>query len=241
VSDPAPGPPAETDIRVSRTEGALTISVPPRGLRKGSHGLFFFSVFWNGILLLVTPAMLFGDPQGRTPVGLLFLGVFWAVGLGVLAAALKMGRRRWELERRGDRLSLVGEGPFGRRREEWRVQEIQDVQVAPSGWTVNDVPLLELRIALTQGRTVRLLRGRDEAELRWVAGLLRGEAGEAVEAAEVAHRSGGTCQVCGSELRDRVVYCARCRTAHHEECWSYAGQCSTFGCREVRFVRSRAV
>ncbi len=47
----------------------------------------------------------------------------------------------------------------------------------------------------------------------------------------------GRCPVCGSEMRDRPVACLRCRTPHHEECWRYTGECSTFACRERRYTR----
>jgi len=40
----------------------------------------------------------------------------------------------------------------------------------------------------------------------------------------------GICQVCGTEMRSEVMHCGRCRTPHHEECWVYAGGCSTYGC-----------
>ena len=53
---------------------------------------------------------------------------------------------------------------------------------------------------------------------------------------ESPERSGGQCQVCGTEMRDRIVLCARCRTPHHEECWLYMGECSTFACKERRYV-----
>lgn len=47
--------------------------------------------------------------------------------------------------------------------------------------------------------------------------------------------AGSLCQVCGSSLgQGRIVYCIRCMTPHHAECWDYAGQCSTFACRERR-------
>lgn len=45
--------------------------------------------------------------------------------------------------------------------------------------------------------------------------------------------AGGRCPVCGSSMVARIVYCRKCRTPHHEECWNYAGQCSVFGCRET--------
>lgn len=47
-----------------------------------------------------------------------------------------------------------------------------------------------------------------------------------------------SCQVCGTSMgQPPVVYCVRCRTPHHEECWEYAGRCSTFACQERRYSR----
>jgi hypothetical protein len=49
------------------------------------------------------------------------------------------------------------------------------------------------------------------------------------------------CQVCGGSLgQGTVVYCRRCATPHHEDCWIYATECSTFACRERRFLRASA-
>jgi hypothetical protein len=45
------------------------------------------------------------------------------------------------------------------------------------------------------------------------------------------------CQVCGSRIpADVRVFCRKCRTPHHKECWEYNGKCSTFGCGEERFA-----
>lgn len=58
---------------------------------------------------------------------------------------------------------------------------------------------------------------------------------------ETAETSEGQCEVCGARLSEgAVVRCLRCRTPHHEECWLYAGGCSTFGCKERRFERESA-
>ena len=38
------------------------------------------------------------------------------------------------------------------------------------------------------------------------------------------------CQICGEELGDQLVWCARCKTPHHADCWRYTGVCSTYGC-----------
>lgn len=40
------------------------------------------------------------------------------------------------------------------------------------------------------------------------------------------------CQVCGVGLSaGPVVYCSKCKTPHHKDCWDYLGQCSTFACQ----------
>ncbi len=40
------------------------------------------------------------------------------------------------------------------------------------------------------------------------------------------------CPVC-SEVLVAMVICKRCRTPHHEDCWTYYGGCSVYGCRET--------
>ena len=44
------------------------------------------------------------------------------------------------------------------------------------------------------------------------------------------------CLVCGEGLLIDLVYCRRCKTPHHRECWDYSGGCSTYGCRETQFL-----
>lgn len=44
------------------------------------------------------------------------------------------------------------------------------------------------------------------------------------------------CLVCGEGLMQDLVYCRRCKTPHHRECWEYSGGCSTYGCRETQFL-----
>ncbi len=45
------------------------------------------------------------------------------------------------------------------------------------------------------------------------------------------------CQVCGGEIpADARIYCRRCKTPHHKDCWEFNGQCSTYACGEKRFT-----
>jgi hypothetical protein len=43
------------------------------------------------------------------------------------------------------------------------------------------------------------------------------------------------CKVCGEPIVSDMVFCRRCCTPHHLDCWQYNGLCSTYGCRETRF------
>ncbi len=47
------------------------------------------------------------------------------------------------------------------------------------------------------------------------------------------------CQVCGYVITTDMVFCHRCKTPHHLECWQYAGNCSVYGCQESRFITPR--
>jgi hypothetical protein len=43
------------------------------------------------------------------------------------------------------------------------------------------------------------------------------------------------CQVCGSAIPSDVrLYCRRCRTPHHKDCWEFNGRCSIYACGEKR-------
>jgi Prokaryotic RING finger family 1/Protein of unknown function (DUF3137) len=48
------------------------------------------------------------------------------------------------------------------------------------------------------------------------------------------------CQICDSAIdpESRVV-CRRCNTPHHQDCWEWNGQCSTYACGEKRFATKK--
>lgn len=47
------------------------------------------------------------------------------------------------------------------------------------------------------------------------------------------------CQICGDDIVTDMVFCRRCKTPHHLECWQYYGACSMYGCQESRYVVPR--
>lgn len=100
---------------------------------------------------------------------------------------------------------------------------------------------VELQFLLKGMPKVRLFDGRPAEELEWAARFLRVAikgAHEPENATMKVDAAAGDCQVCLEKMDSRVVYCAKCRTPAHEECWSYMGMCSTYGCREIRFERN---
>ena len=43
---------------------------------------------------------------------------------------------------------------------------------------------------------------------------------------------------CGNGVNvDRAIFCKRCRTPHHLDCWEFNLRCSTYACGETKYVR----
>ena len=95
--------------------------------------------------------------------------------------------------------------------------------------------------------TIHALPGDEEELWRWLKGAFRllqaipgFEEDAPIQIPSVSRYSAteGECQVCGVTLgQGAVVRCRRCATPHHEDCWTYTGQCSTFACSERNWIR----
>jgi len=44
------------------------------------------------------------------------------------------------------------------------------------------------------------------------------------------------CQICSENITTDMVFCRRCKTPHHSECWQYFGGCAVYACGEKRCV-----
>jgi hypothetical protein len=94
---------------------------------------------------------------------------------------------------------------------------------------------------------IRALPHEEEELWRWLKGAFRllqavpgfeSEPSVRITSTERRPSAESVCQVCGASLaQGPVVFCRRCATPHHEECWTYARECSTFACKERRFER----
>jgi Prokaryotic RING finger family 1 len=72
--------------------------------------------------------------------------------------------------------------------------------------------------------------------------ITRAEGIEFIDDNDAAALEHVTCQVCGDEIAGHeMVYCQRCKTPHHDECWQYVGACSVYGCLEKKCRRPQDV
>ncbi len=142
-------------------------------------------------------ALIFGEQQpaqgqatlGGSVAAAVFVIVFWAIGIGLLLAALHMARRRAAIAVAAGRLLVVQVGLFGEKKRVWEPDELRSIEVGPSGMEVNDRPVLELQFVSKAGDKFGLFGGRDQEEIEWLAtqlgkalGLDRLQEGDAVVA-----------------------------------------------------------
>jgi hypothetical protein len=173
--DNVPEQPAGSRVQVEEHTAGVKLTVPPAGLWRGSKGFILFPLFWCLLTAVFTLATLSPGTQKESPVWMiiLLLLVFWAVGLGMLAGAINLGRRTATLTVEGGRLRAETKGLFGTKQQEWSRGEIAALRADASGMKVNNRPVIELQIHPVAGKKVGLLAGRDERELRWMATRLR--------------------------------------------------------------------
>jgi hypothetical protein len=220
----------------------IALLPPPR--LKSSRGDLLGALLGASFLVLTAISVPIGMNVFRLNDGgcMFGFGLFFSAGLTLTAALVMSTQFNWTretvvLEARDGLLTLVrsrGDAP-----QQWPLSAILSVRVWPTG---SDDEKWELQITLKTQRRFSTLEGRRKAEIEWVAGLLRSalappRRSPSLAAAPVTYNAGGECQICGSAMEARVVVCSKCRTPHHEECWTYNGSCSTYGCREIRFTR----
>lgn len=171
--------PAGSAIVLQEHATGVSLMIPPRGLVRGSKGLFAASVFWLLFCLAIFGVIGFGALRqeegtwGAVVVLASFAALFIGIGVAMLLAGVQMGLGQAALITDGDRLSIKRVGPLRSREDCFRAAEVAGIRVGPSGMEVNDVPVRELQIHPRTGKKVGLLSQLDDAELEWVAGVLR--------------------------------------------------------------------
>lgn len=157
-------------------------------------------------------------------------GVVWVALPAILLCAAAFPRQGWRVEATSRALTLTKDGLFGGSLRSWPAEEVAAVWL--DGQRSDEIEIWSCRVRFKDGSVHDLLSGA-EADMRRLVDMLRNRSRE-------TPRTIGTCRVCGTGMSRRIVACASCRTPHHAECWTYAGRCSTYGCREIRVVTSES-
>ena len=171
--------PADTRIIVGERDGFTTFEVPPAGLRKGSKGLFGFSIAWILFMIIFTSMWIFIGGDALPWFLYLMVGIFWLVGISMLVAAINMGRRSVLMGVIEDQIFIERHSIFGKKWLEFTREQIERISVGPSGFEVNNVPVMELQIRTHGSETNKhgMLSQLTNDELRWLAWQLNNELG----------------------------------------------------------------
>lgn len=167
--------PADSPVLVERGSATITLTIPPRGLNKGSNGLIYFAVLWCLFMAVFTFAFVFGTqkPQTKDIAPFIMVPLFWLIGLTMLAVSINLGRRRFSITAGPTELILIKDSPFGTKRSEFRRSDITTVCSGLSKVEVNHRRLTQLQVHLTNGKNMGFMAGRDPDELRWMGTELR--------------------------------------------------------------------
>jgi len=219
-----------TTLACRTYEGGVDLVFRPLLRSRGLWWRLPLAALMGIVGVVVATFFLHRATHGTFPVAIPRLAIAAIVGLAAW--------RVWTLSKSAviqvaEGIVYVVEHP-GRKRQQFGMVDVEFVQ------TFRGSGQPELQFLLRGQPKVRLFGGRPAEELEWAARFLR-VAIKGVQVPETAtmkvDAAAGECQVCLEKMDSRVVYCAQCRTPHHEECWSYMGMCSTYGCREIRFER----
>ncbi len=169
--------PTDSTIEVIDQSDAKVYRVPAQGVWKGSHGLMAFALIWNGFMTFVTIGMLAGGGQAGQDlwVMVVMLSIFWAVGIGLVVAALYLGRQSSLVGIRDGLLFIERKTIFGTKWMDFEAGKIASIQMGASNMEVNDVPVMELKIQPVGESPVGMFSQLEEAEIRWLAKQLSNE------------------------------------------------------------------
>jgi len=161
-----PRQPTGCKMILKQQPDGVTVIVPPTGPR---GPLFKFSIVWGIVTALITLLVMATNPIGPEMILLLPL---WLIGMVIMLIAVARGRRQLAIAATGKSLVLLKFGLLGSKTWEWHPGEVTKIAVGPRIPAINDNPTLELQICSSDGK-LRLLNGRPEPELQWLASVLR--------------------------------------------------------------------
>ena len=169
-------PPSSKVIYQVRDNG-VALLVPP-----GGYGFFF--LLGCGLCAFAAVPTLASLLTGfRATDGsywpVVIVVILWAAALAVFLPAFHNARSQVELTVVGDELEMLQSSPLRTRRCSWNRADLADVRCGDNGWVSGGeddstmTPVVQLHILPKGEKKVGLLTGRDAAEVRWIAAVLR--------------------------------------------------------------------
>lgn len=166
--------PAGSRIVIERFPQGFSLTIPPAGVWRGSHGFVQLGLFLLAVMTVVTGLEIYlGMNFIAHPFGTLFTLGGWTIAAAITAWGVQIGMRRAAVGVAGGRLLIVETSLFGSKQREYQPHEIAAVRAAPSGQSDDFEGLVELQIVTADGPRQSYLCGRDKHELFWIATLIR--------------------------------------------------------------------
>ncbi len=204
VLDPGVDQPKRSRATIAQTPEGFQLTLPAVGVRRAGHGSFWVGLCFCAGVAVISVAWVLIAGAGATLKGVYIppdpnrpplSWQMWAgmVGFGLISLALtlhglSMAMRSAVIEVAGDALQVREKGMFRNRTLRWNREELKAIQSGPSGMSVGSTAkagrthakgwsIRQLHVYLNDGRRVRMLTGREDSELEWVAARLRAALG----------------------------------------------------------------
>jgi hypothetical protein len=166
-------PPNSRVIHEVHDDGVTLIVPPP-----GPNPFFLLGCALCALAALFTLAVINTGFPGGIFSSLVGLMVFWAIALAVFLPTYHMAYAHTAIAVVGDDLELCWSSKLRTLRRSWNRADLTDVRCGDTGWVSgsddsNLTPIKVLHILLKGENKFGLLAGRDDAELRWIATVLR--------------------------------------------------------------------
>jgi hypothetical protein len=176
-----PAQPAGSRAVVERSAGGLTVTLPPPGCWRDRRArvILPFAVTAGAFVALnglAAGRVAVVGPAGAAEVASVLAWLLGSAALAALLALWVVRRARGRTTVRADDkgLAVVRSAPLLRpRREEWPRDGMVALRLGPAWPVPHGGKGFALRLHTKDGRAVNVLTGDDEAELRWLATVLR--------------------------------------------------------------------
>jgi len=164
-------PPTDKIQVIADEPEALAIDILPMGFTGAARGLLVIGILICLFLLALTTGQMLGMGW-RHGISIVIHISMWITGLGMIAGAISMAKRRASIALAGGRLLVIQSGLRKEERLEIGSDELADVVVA-TATEQEQRSMLELQLHLKNGIVKSFLAGRPEMELNWLATKLR--------------------------------------------------------------------